>query len=393
MNKPAINKIYFSSYKKFGGSEMMEIKPVTILVGKNSSGKSSISKLFPMLENSLSDDIGSPFLFDNRGVKLGVSFSDVSHNGYTSGLSFGVEYSDGFAMHVDLLSPKGNEDVIINKCHVSSNGQKRTLEYQKEKDEYVDLDSGKKYSGKSFFGFINGAFLRDIGVDNVTDYAINVDYIGPFRCFPERTYYSKGYDWSNKVGIRGENAYDWLCMSQPLQESVSKWYAENFDNVKLEIVSPEKGAYHINMVKNDHSVNIVDEGQGMSQVLPIIVRCNWGLAGSIVVMEQPELHLHPAAHASLSQLFARSSKQAKQNYIIETHSENILLGITEMVVNQNEDFTKDDVIIYFVDEDDKGTYLKEITIDDDGVMSDWPEGVFNESYELMKKIREHRSKK
>ena len=140
---------------------------------------------------------------------------------------------------------------------------------------------------------------------------------------------------------------------------------------------PDNGSYW---------VNIADEGMGMGQTLPIVVRCIHSVQDSIVVVEQPELHLHPAAHEAIAKLFATTSKQNGQRYIVETHSENILLGLRDAVVDKNVDFTSNDVVIYFVDEDEDGAYLKKITIDSDGMLSSWPEGVFNESYELLNKI-------
>jgi predicted ATPase len=140
---------------------------------------------------------------------------------------------------------------------------------------------------------------------------------------------------------------------------------------------PDNGAYW---------VNIADEGMGMGQILPIVIRCIHAVKDSIVVVEQPELHLHPAAHEAIAKLFATTSKQNGQRYIVETHSENILLGIRDAVVDQNIDFSADDVVIYFVDEDEEGAYLREITIDANGRLSSWPEGVFNESYELLNRI-------
>ena len=186
--------------------------------------------------------------------------------------------------------------------------------------------------------------------------------------------------------------YNILYNDSNLEEEVSRWYKENFGvELSVDYVESEKGAYHINMRNPiSHSVvNIVDEGQGMSQVLPIVVRCNMNRPNTIVVMEQPELHLHPKAHAALGRLFARTSKEHNQSYVIETHSENIILGLRDAVVDKTINFNPEDVVIYFVDEDeeDGSAYLREITIDKDGMLSEWPSGVFNESYELLSEIK------
>ena len=227
-----------------------------------------------------------------------------------------------------------------------------------------------------------------MGID--TELAFNVDYIGPLRSEPQRSYYYTGGELSDNVGPKGDNAYQLLCADEKLTQAASLWFERNFNGCRMRVEpGGERGAYLIQMNKPDNGdywVNIADEGMGMSQVLPIVTRCLHKVPGSIVVMEQPELHLHPAAHASLAYLFAESSKRNGQSYIIETHSENILLGLRDAVVDRNIGFNPEDVIIYFIDEDEEGAFLKEIFIERDGTLTDWPRGVFNESYELLKNI-------
>jgi predicted ATPase len=118
----------------------------------------------------------------------------------------------------------------------------------------------------------------------------------------------------------------------------------------------------------------------MNQALPLVVRANvTDRPDSIIVLEQPELHLHPAAHGDLAELFAKSAKENNQTFIIETHSENMILRLRKLVIENDFGFTKDDVIIYWLEDAElKGQELMEITIDEKGVLSDWRNGVFDE---------------
>jgi predicted ATPase len=131
----------------------------------------------------------------------------------------------------------------------------------------------------------------------------------------------------------------------------------------------------------------------MNQALPLVVRANVAdRPDSIIVLEQPELHLHPAAHGDLAELFAKSAKENNQTFIIETHSENIILRLRKLIVENDFGFTKDDLIIYWIEDAElKGKELREITVDEKGVLSDWPEGVFNEGMreilEMQKALR------
>jgi predicted ATPase len=132
-------------------------------------------------------------------------------------------------------------------------------------------------------------------------------------------------------------------------------------------------------LRNGAEVDPQDVGNGVTQLIPVLVGLKAD-GGNILAVEQPELHLHPAAHGDLAELFAKSAKQNDQTFIIETHSENILLRLRKLIVENDFGFTQDDLIIYWIeDAETKGKELREITVDENGVLSDWPEGVFNES--------------
>ena len=393
-NSNTLKVLEFSQYKRFSDKERLKIKPVTLLVGKNSSGKSSITKLLPVIAKSMSGDLRrSVMQLDTDGVSLGVSYQSLCHNGNSTGLEFGVSYSNGVRISASLIANSKDEIEIFNYV-VDCDGKSVKLKIDEDHTSYINIDNGEKYSTTDFSGLVNEKFLGDNGIN--ADFSFNTDYIGPLRCEPERTTYYKGTELSDNVGPKGDNAYQLLCADERLTTIVSEWFEKNFDGCHLRVVQGgEKGAYMIQMNKPDNGsywVNIADEGMGMSQILPIVVRCMHPVENSIVVIEQPELHLHPAAHESLAKLFATTSKTNKQSYIVETHSENILLGIREAVVDSNIDFNPEDVIIYFVDEDENVAFLTDITIDSDGMLSDWPEGVFNESYDILNKIIEKASK-
>lgn len=390
-----LDAILFDSYKRFSNDEKIEIRPVTILVGKNSSGKSSITKLLPTLAKSFSNELKkSIMLLETDGVSLGVSYQSLCHNGNSTGLALGVEYKNGIHIKADLIaSPK--DEIQIYKYTVRKGGQEHTLKQAADRTSYICEETGKPYPVSGFSGFIHKDFFKDLEIET-EPLSFNVDYIGPLRSEPQRNYYTGG-ELSDNVGPKGDNAYQLLCADEALARHVSAWFQENFNGCRLRVEpGGEKGAYLIQMNKPDNKeywVNIADEGMGMSQVLPIVTRCLHNVPQSIVVIEQPELHLHPAAHAELALLFARSSKQYEQSYIVETHSENILLGLRDAVVDQDIPFGPEDVIIYFIDEDEEeGASLKEIFIEADGNLTDWPRGVFNESYELLRKIMQKAQK-
>ncbi len=393
-----IKSISFENYKAFAEKQTIQLKPITILIGKNSSGKSSIAKLFTLLENSLSGEIEEPLLVKNNGVELGAEFRDLVFGRASTPISFEIQFEDNRTLGIKILQDKLKYDLDILEWSLDD----FTITYTPE-NGFTDY-KGTKYKTK-FRGFIPYEIRTSKGKNkllksNLSNFEIDVDYIGPFRILPERQFYLSGQIEFKDTGIKGENAYAMLGVSQRLRtdlhEKVSKWYEEHFDGWKL-VVKDSNPFIEILLSKNDTDVNIVDVGQGMNQVLPLVVRANEKRENSIIVIEQPELHLHPAAHADLAELFARSAKENNQTFVIETHSENILLRLRKLVIENDFGFTKDDFIIYWVEDSEfGGQELKEITVDEKGVLSDWSEGVFNEDVkeilEMQKALKAQKNK-
>lgn len=393
-----IKSLSFENYKAFSEKQTIQLKPITILIGKNSSGKSSIAKLFTLLENSLSGEINEPLLIKNNGVELGSEFRDLAFNRNSLPVSFDIELENEDKLEVKIAQVNLKYELTILEWSFND----FRLIYDPEQG-YISND-GSSYKIK-FKGFIpNEITGSDEEIPpfyaDFRNFQMNLDYIGPFRYLPLRQFHLSGQIDFNKTGIKGENAYEILGISKiretDLHEKVGQWYEEHFDGWKL-IVENSKDinfdqSFKVLLQKvqtsleteqirhqNEITVNIVDVGQGMNQALPLVVRSNFGRKDSIIVLEQPELHLHPAAHADLAELFARSAKEHDQTFIIETHSENIILRLRKLIVENNFGYTKHDLVIYWIEESEtEGQWIVEITVDELGTLSDWREGVFNE---------------
>lgn len=379
-----IKEISFSAYKKFADDENIRIRPVTIIFGKNSSGKSSITKLFPMLKSSLSDmSQKSPLLLNNDGVSLATSYRNLSHNGYSTGLSIGVFISNGIKIRLEFtIGEKG--EFYVQRYILNMGNSTYELKLKNNKTIYSCKELGCEYQRADFSGFIHKGLFKELGI--TLGFELSIDYIGPIRATPQpliTTIVDTDY-----VGHDGTNAYSMLCLDSELVSVVSAWFEKTL-GCNIVIKEPQLGTYQLMVHKpymDKFDTNIAEEGMGIGQVLPIVTRCFKPVAGSLVVVEQPELHLHPAAHAAIARLFAETAIANNQSYVVETHSHNFLLGIQDAVVDNNMPFSSSDVAIYFVDEDETGSHLQPITIDEKGLLSYWPNGVFNESFELITSI-------
>jgi AAA15 family ATPase/GTPase len=416
-----LNYIKFSNYKSFKKEELFEIKPLTIVIGKNSSGKSALSRLPLLLSNSFSKDAIQPVSIQIGDTEFGGSFVDLINNRFEHGsivfeLGFENDKSEKFSISFEVQN-FFNSPVQVIKWWKLSLG---------EASFYIDLDltkyevhTSKNLTYKHIFGgkevalnvnfkgvipvsmtLLDGAEKIPFKIENfdeinrdLNNWAAAINYIGPFRAFPFRVYKHYG-TVPQKIGQKGEFAPQILGIDyyfgNQITEKVGQWYKENLGGWKLDI-NNDINSFEVVLVSPQNpevKINIVDVGQGMSQVLPLVVRCfnDFEIEPSLDIIEQPELHLHPAAHSALSQLFVETVIKKKSNFIIETHSENIILRIRRLIVEKV--ISCNDVVIYWVnDEVEESNRLIKITIDEDGEVSEWPEGVFSEDYEEIVAIR------
>ena len=371
-----INKLTFKNYKPFKEQQELELKQITVLIGKNSSGKSAVAKLPTLIENSLKGDFYGPLLLENDDIELGAEFKDLVFGRTRTGF---VE----FGMH------SGNE--VLNVVVGSGTGTKdlpQVFEWRLQ-NQYgsFEMDMNEKYKG-----FILQSKKPEFMIRNIT---LNVDYFGPFRIQPERQYSRKISTKIEKVGVTGEYAYQLLIQNvlsieKSLIEKVSDWYKKNFEGWGIKINEDLAPFYQIELTRNKGAlnINIVDVGQGMSQALPLVVRALMPtVEDTLIIIEQPELHLHPAAHGELAELFVDSLKEGSKRYLIETHSQNFVLRLRRLIADGT--LNHNDFALYFVDFDEEtGTSnLKPIIVDELGEVDFWPENIFNESLDEVLAIR------
>jgi len=127
--------------------------------------------------------------------------------------------------------------------------------------------------------------------------------------------------------------------------------------------------------------NLTSESSGMIQLLPILISLHINPEINMLIMEQPELHLHPKLQAILAEILVNSRK----NQIIETHSEHLIRKIQVLIAKGK--IHKSEIIVYYFDKVEGITQLKIMKIEDNGFFKEpWPNGFFDESYNLSKEL-------
>jgi predicted ATPase len=130
--------------------------------------------------------------------------------------------------------------------------------------------------------------------------------------------------------------------------------------------------------KTGATVNLADTGYGVAQVLPVLLQLYFSRPGQVVFIEEPELHLNPAAQRALFDLVNEFASTGRQ-IVVETHSEHFLLRLRRRSVEQPE--LREKIRLYFVDRIGDHSEIKPLELTEDGRVDNWPVGFLNESFE------------
>ena len=271
-----------------------------------------------------------------------------------------------------------------------------TLKIKIDEDGY-SLDKSYNQNGER----INGSSEDDI--NKIKFLTGRFEYISAERLGPRRFYdaLQNGYD-EGEIGIKGENTV--LCLGK--QGSDEKIYAnmkhETEDSIRLDLqvnawmreISPGISVnaidymgvnlvglkYGINTPLGGQETNAVNMGFGVTYVLPVIVAILNARKGDILVIENPEAHLHPKGQRRIGELVALAAENGVQIFM-ETHSDHILNGIRLCIKNKrvSANNVKINYFYHYVDSNKKLRHDKTSPeILENGDLSNWPEGFFDE---------------
>ncbi len=389
-----IDNISFKNYRIFKDNQVLEIKPITIIFGKNNTGKSAILKLPIFIESSIKSITNEVFELKCQEIELGAEMRDIIYGKASRAMEFTLTDADNtYKLYVKFFidSTAKEQQSKIEKWHLDFQGT--SIDITLDNDSYIEENNiitnisfmGIKPIGNNIPNLINQLFEK---ID------FNIDYIGPIRENPARDIRISPV-MNIKSGTKGEYTYQKLISSaltidKDLINKVSNWYFSNFDEWSITIDKTREPVYHIEIENNSIKTNILDAGVGIVQSLPIVIRAMEKCSEqTLIIIEEPETHLHPAAHANLGELiFSSTQKDPLKKYFIETHSLNFIMRLRRLVAEGK--LNKNNVSLYYVDfeKEETASKLKKIEIKEDGSVDYWPKGVFNEALEEAIAIRD-----
>lgn len=250
-----------------------------------------------------------------------------------------------------------------------------------------------------------------IANSEIKRYLRSIEYIGPLRAKPERAYLSTGTPI--EIGNSGENAVPILWVNQnekvsnktnigespnkvALGEAVNTWLAEFGIATSFHITKPKRVIYQAEMESIPGSklmVTIADVGFGVSQLLPVIVAGLWSHEGSTLILEQPEIHLHPKLQAKLANFLICMAELGKR-VIVETHSEYLINTLRLRIIEDTTGELQKRIGILFVRSDNsssknpqyRGSSIENLQVDEYGKIINWPPDFLPEVGELNETI-------
>lgn len=424
-----INRLTIQGYKSLAEETQLELRPLTILAGANSGGKSSVMQPLLLLKQTLASP-SDPGVLEIAGPN--VRFNRYDQMFFQSPGKGKSATSMKFGFSTDPSSAKNSLSL-----HYRLNGQNIELERQEiihpsqsEKNSVQVFRPGKvpekdiaalpepftkwardfRHRGMREFVFMNRVTRGFIELTlanendpsqsfnpvtwqidrNIRQHLLNLIHVPGLRGNPERAYLLRktsgprfdGMFQDYVAGIIagwGKGDERTLRLGESLRQLGLTWKIETreVDATRVEILvgrlkEPRRGGAR-------DFVNIADVGFGVSQVLPALVALDVAVPGQIVHLEQPEIHLHPRAQHSLAKILADSAKRDTR-LVVETHSSILIRGIQVMVARGELDpaLVK---LHWFTRDDTSGvTRVDSADLDENGAFGmDWPED-FDDTY-------------
>lgn len=410
------------NYRAFVDHVDVELRPLTLLFGYNSAGKSAVLRLLPIVAASTRPDQPAPLALHSEAAR-GASFKEMlSRQSASPTLKVGLEWKD--SLKGDLRATVSIRDLpdrktqIVEKLEIFELSEPvRLLEAlwntQPASSPFggrqYDLKTGNASAGTfdmSFDGLVpdvpsNQSFTEMLNRASsaIRSVGEQVHWLNSLRAVPLRA--SRFGIPPLRMASDGANASDYLAYDSiadgKLLEDTSAWF-ERITGHRLSVrqyALAGEDQYSIVLApllaKPPIEIPIMDTGEGMSQVLPVIVLGSLARLmrlgpEPLLAIEHPELHLHPAAHAELAAFFCGLvSSASKPTIVVETHSENLLLRVQIAIARR--EISADDVVVHWVRAlEDGRSVVDTITFDEVAQPrgAGWPPSVFSEDNEQAK---------
>jgi len=436
-----ITRLRLRNFKSFADSGDIPLAPLTVIFGRNNTGKSSILQSLLLLRQTL-DAAGYGARLNLAGPAYAAgSFSDLVHKHLTKQhitIEASVATVDGRdigEIELEFASDEPNSPRLTRLKVAGKYAEVLEIRRGVGAGGPYELLIGGENLGKeksADFRFSVTDFLPYIGIGvpkvgrpraahekarNASRHALrlfreslrSIRAVGAFRSEPARRYEFHGR-LPGSFASGGEDVVNALIEDQTrrrrpgeLTKDVNRWLKTVGGVRLLPIRSISKAAriYELRLKDETRSrqwANFADVGFGIGQALPVFVEGLRTAEGGTFLAQEPEIHLHPDAQLGMAD-FLVALVRSKRRVLVETHSENILLRIRHSVLgvsgakNGRRRLTPRDISIIYVDKGRDGdSHARQLHVDELGQIPDWPANFMGEStrerMDIMEKMAE-----
>jgi len=370
-----ITRIAVEGFKSIAKRQEIEIAPLTILAGANSSGKSSIMQPLLMLKQTLEATYDpGPLKIDGENVKFTEAKEFLSHqNQEILDIEVGVRGRGVLGLTFERTTPTSALDIVeqrwtVNNQPVSLRSDRPGVASDRfflRADTGNDLRESQKARVKAMVPPIS--FLQQL--------IQQVIHVPGLRGTRERL-----YPVAN-TGPMFPGTFDHYHASLILAWQRDQDSAGNQINHDLQSVGvawsvfahrANEAAIELRVRTTEREDNISDVGFGVSQILPVLVALRAADPGRLVYLEEPEIHLHPRAQIKLADILAGAAKRGVR-VVAETHSTLLLTAIQTLVAKG--ELSPDLVKLHWFQRDPQSgiTQVSSADLDENGAFGDWPE--------------------
>lgn len=445
-----LRELSIMNFKSWSDTGKFRLAPITVFFGVNSAGKSSLIQFLLMLKQTVESPDLRRVLHPGDSetqVELGTFRDLVYRHDLSRTIEFSMEWDLPKRLYAIDLTNDANysgEQLSFRASIESdaSGGRQsvRSLEYQL-KSGATDLSvSMTKNEGKEdytleaspyklvrnpgrvwklghpirFYGFPdevrayyqNAKFTSDFALELERQFR-RIQYLGPLRTIPSRSYIWSG-ETPEHVGWSGKRAIEALLgdrkrkispaphkRTRPFEEVIASWLEKMglLRSFEVTRVGEHRKEYEV-LVQTQAAgpkVNLPDVGFGVSQILPVVVQCFHAQPYTTILLEQPEIHLHPAVQMTLADLFIETV-QSRENgedrqiqLVVESHSEHLLRRLQTRIAERA--ISPEDVALYWCKLGEDGAVLEPLRTNLLGDIENWPDNFFgNEIGEMAHRL-------
>lgn len=383
---PRLKRIAVEHYRAFERGLDLDLRPLTLIYGKNNAGKSSIVRLAGILDDSVAESAESPL--DLRGAAGGgAAFLDILNvrDRELKNLRLALSWDDGFeaAWGLGLSEIGGIDRLQIEELSVTARATpgrpRQTCWYGNPKVPDATLpDGAERVEALSFRGLVPleapqlHPLLSNLRA-RLLEIRGHVQYLSAVRCKPEPVVPERGVQPS--LSADGKEAQEILLYDRAVFAEVETWLRREIHrDLRRQPVGEKMWRWLLPPASAPElSIPFVSTGEGMAQLLPILValasrRTPARLDGKMyLALEEPTTHLHDDLQILLADHFATIAMEADPPVILlETHARPLLLGVQLAIKKKGLDPSR--VLLYWVDQDDRGVSRADaVEFDKDGL--------------------------